>query len=207
MAKAKESREEIRQEQPRGQQTSTPGAQSNLSSGTPTGPSSGRARRESYLTNRGAGSSSFSPFSVMNRFADEMERIFGGFGFGHGPLTPRGWGMGGQFDWSPQIEVHERDGQFIVRADLPGLSTDDVKVDINDDALTIRGERKQEHEENREGFYRSERSYGSFFRSIPLPEGVNAEEAKASFRDGVLEITMPAPQRTERRGRQIEIKG
>ena len=199
MAKAKESREEIRQEQPRGQQSSTPGAQSNM----PTG----MARRESYLTNRGAGSPSFSPFSMMNRFADEMERIFGGFGFGQGSLTPRGWGMGGQFDWSPQIEVHERDGKFIVRADLPGLSKEDVKVDINDDVLTIRGERKQEHEENREGFYRSERSYGSFFRSIPLPEGVNAEEAQASFRDGVLEITMPAPQRTERRGRQIEIKG
>jgi HSP20 family protein len=107
--------------------------------------------------------------------------------------------------WSPQIEAFERKGEFIVRADLPGLNKDNVKVDITDDTLTIQGERKQEHEENREGYHRSERSYGSFCRTIPLPEGANTDEAKASFRDGVLEISMPAPQREERR-RQIEIK-
>ncbi len=141
---------------------------------------------------------------MMNRFAEEMERIFGDFGFGRNSLARQGSGLG---KWSPQVEVHERDGQFIVRADLPGLGKDDVKVDVTDNTLTIRGDRKQEHEENREGFYRSERSYGSFFRAIPLPEGINAEEAKASFRDGVLEISMPSPQRKERLGRKIEITG
>jgi HSP20 family protein len=149
----------------------------------------------------------FSPFAMMNRFAEEMERMFEDFGLGRGWLASRlrtGMGEMGYTMWSPQIEIFERGGQFIVRADLPGLTKDDVKVDITDEALTIQGERKQEHEEDREGWHRSERSYGSFYRSIPLPEGIKAEEAKANFRDGVLEISMPAPQREGRR-RQLEI--
>lgn len=162
--------------------------------------STGLSRRESM----GAVPWSASPFSMMNRFAEEMDRLFDSFGFGRGWLAPRGWGEVSQAMWTPQIEAFERNGEFIVRADLPGLNKDNVKVDITDNALTIQGERKQEHEEKREGFHRSERSYGSFYRTIPLPEGVSADEAKASFRDGVLEISMPAPQREERR-RQIEI--
>lgn len=142
------------------------------------------------------------PFSMMDRFAEEMDRLFENFGVGRSGLMSRHWGQ--QQMWTPQIEAFEHEGQFIVRADLPGMNKDNVKVEITDNVLTLQGERKQEHEENRQGFHRSERSYGSFFRSIPLPEGVNSEEAKASFRDGVLEITMPAPQREERR-RQIEI--
>jgi HSP20 family protein len=149
----------------------------------------------------------FSPFAMMNRLAEEMERMFEDFGFGRSWLAPRlrpGMGEMGYAIWSPQIEIFERGGQFIVRADLPGLTKDDVKVEIADEALTIQGERKQEHEEDREGWHRSERSYGSFYRSIPLPEGIKAEEAKANFRDGVLEISIPAPQREGRR-RQIDI--
>ncbi|HWP44158.1 MAG TPA: Hsp20/alpha crystallin family protein [Blastocatellia bacterium] len=153
-----------------------------------------------------------SPFALMDRFAEEMDRIFEDFGFGRRWLTPFSRRMAFPREleeireavWSPEIEVFEREGQIVVRADLPGLSRDDVKVDITDDALTIQGERKREHEERREGFYRSERSYGSFYRSIPLPEGIDADNAKASFRDGVLEITIPAPQRASRR-RRIEI--
>jgi HSP20 family protein len=151
--------------------------------------------------------SPFSPFAMMNRFAEEMERMFEDFGFGRGWLAPRlrpGMGEIGHAMWLPQIEIFERGGQFIVRADLPGLTKEDVKVDITDEALTIQGERKQEQEEEREGWHRSERSYGSFYRSIQLPEGAKAEEAKANFRDGVLEISMPAPEREGRR-RQIEI--
>ena len=108
--------------------------------------------------------------------------------------------MGGPhfYVWSPQIETFEREGQLVVRADLPGLKKDDVNVEITDDAITISGERRNEDEERREGYYRSERSYGSFFRSIPLPEGVNAEDANATFNNGVLEITMQAVKETNR---------
>ncbi|HEX8501297.1 MAG TPA: Hsp20/alpha crystallin family protein [Pyrinomonadaceae bacterium] len=104
-----------------------------------------------------------------------------------------------------QVEVFEREGQLVVRADLPGLKKEDVKVEVSNDTLTISGERKSEHEEKREGFYRSERSYGSFQRQIPLPEGVNADDARATFNNGVLEISIQAPQR-ESRSRRLEIK-
>jgi len=149
-----------------------------------------------------------SPFAIMNRFANEMERVFEEFGFSPRGIMSnlgRGWGEIGQGMWSPQIEMVEREGQLIVRADLPGLSKDDVKVDITEDVLTIRGERNQEQEEKDKGYYHSERSYGSFYRRLPLPEGVKAEETRANFRDGVLEITIPTEQRQEHR-RNIEIK-
>jgi HSP20 family protein len=83
------------------------------------------------------------------------------------------------------------------------MKKDEVSVDITDDAITIQGERKRESEEEREGFYRTERSYGSFCRVIPLPEGAMTEQAKANFRDGVLEVTMPAPPAPK--GRRLEI--
>jgi HSP20 family protein len=152
-----------------------------------------------------------SPFSLMRRFSEEMDRLFGDFSFG-GSLPS---GFGPQFGrladvedsmWLPPVEAFERNGKLIVRADLPGLTKDDINVDITDDAIKIRGERRQEKEEDQEGFYRSERSYGSFYREIPLPSGINREEANASFRNGVLEITMPAPAR-QLGSRRIEIGG
>lgn len=156
-----------------------------------------------------------SPFTFMRRFSEEMDRLFEDFGFGHGWLTPsfgydwpNSFGELDQSVWSPQVEVFEREGQLVVRADLPGLSKDDVKVEVTDDAIILQGERKQEHEEKREGYYHSECSYGSFYRSIPLPEGVNADDAQATFKNGVLEVTLKAPERAEQpHGRQLEIKG
>lgn len=138
---------------------------------------------------------SLSPWSLMRRFNDEMDRWFGGSR------------ETGETDiWSPNIEVREQNNNLIVCADLPGLNKDDVKVEMTEEGLAIQGERKREQEENREGYYRSERSYGSFYRVIPLPEGVNAEQAKANFKDGVLEITMPMPEGAKRR-RQIPVEG
>ena len=108
-------------------------------------------------------------------------------------------------EWSPQVEVTERDGQLVVRADLPGLNKDDVQVELRDEAIIIRGQRKQEREEKREGYYRSERSYGSFYRQIPLPKGIDTEKATANFNNGVLEVTMPVAQ-GEAQGRQLQIQ-
>jgi HSP20 family protein len=109
--------------------------------------------------------------------------------------------------WAPQVEIFERDNKLVVRTDLPGMTKDDVDVEIDDDSIVIRGERRSEREEDDEGYYRSERSYGSFYRRIPLPSGVNAEEATADFRNGVLEITLPAPKRAEEKRRRLEIRG
>lgn len=107
-------------------------------------------------------------------------------------------------NWSPDVEMFEREGNLIVQADLPGMKKDDIKVEINENLLTIEGERKEDREERGEGFYRSERTYGSFCRQIPLPEGVKTENAKAEFKNGVLEVSMAAPQLTSV-GKRLEI--
>ena len=147
------------------------------------------------------------PFAWLRRMEQEMDRMFEQFG-----LTT-GWGQGGQLQrglasvsslWTPQIEVYQRDGKLHVCADLPGMKKEDIQLDIDDDQMTIQGERRSSEEDRSEGFYRSERSYGSFYRTIPLPEGVNAESAKATFRDGVLDITFDAP--PEQRRRKVEIQ-
>ena len=163
------------------------------------------ARRDQFSPAR----ATISPFSLMRRFSEEMDRLFGDFKFGGGVAPGLGREIGRLADletptWLPQVEMFERNGKINIRADLPGLSKDDIDVDITNDAVVIRGERQQEKEDSGEGYYRSERSYGSFYREIPLPSGANAEEANATFRDGVLEITMPAPERRSR-SRRIEI--
>ena len=149
------------------------------------------------------------PYRLMEHFADEMDRVFGDFGFGRGWLRPRldfGWPRAlTSENWLPDVEVFQRNNDLVIRADLPGLLKDDVKVDVTEDAITIQGERKREHEEEKGGIYRSERSYGSFSRTIALPEGAMTDQAKATFKNGVLEVTMPAPPESVKRGRRLEI--
>ena len=154
-----------------------------------------------------------SPFRLLEQFADEVDRIFDDFGVGRSWTSPRlarrSFGTTssepGQPFWMPDVEVFHRHNELVIRADLPGLSRDDVKVDVTEERVTIQGERKQEHEEEREGIYRSERSYGSFYREVALPPGTISDQAKATFRDGVLEVVMPAPPESARRGRRLEI--
>jgi HSP20 family protein len=143
-----------------------------------------------------------SPFDVMQRFADEMDRMFADFGLGRS-LVPSLWGEPEAEMWAPDVDVFQRNSELTIKADLPGLKKDEVSVDVAEGSVTIRGERKREREEEREGMYRRERSYGSFRRVIPLPEGAIVEQAKANFKDGVLEITMPAPPAAK--GRRLEI--
>ena len=144
-----------------------------------------------------------SPFRALQHMADELDRMFEDFGLGRRGIRP-GWRETAAEIWAPDVEVYQKNNELTIRADLPGLSRDEVTVEVTDDAVTIQGERKREHEEEREGFYRSERSYGSFYRVIPLPEGAMTDQAKANFRDGVLEITMPAPPASTK-GRRLEI--
>ncbi len=126
------------------------------------------------------------PFSWMRRFHEEMDRTFSRF-FGRE--------SGGETGvWYPAIEVAQHDGKLQVHAELPGLKPEDVKVEVTDEALIIQGERKYEHEDKKGGVYRSERRYGQFYREIALPEGAKAEEAKANFKDGVLEVVLPVPE-------------
>jgi HSP20 family protein len=147
------------------------------------------------------------PFRMLDRFADEMDRVFDAFGLGHGWLQPRTeWLRSATTgEWLPEIEMFQRGDQLVIHADLPGLKKEDVKIDVTEDTLTIQGERKREHEEEKEGVYRSERSYGSFFRVVSLPEGAMSDQAKATFKDGVLEVSMPAPPSTLKQPRRIDI--
>ncbi|HEX7085292.1 MAG TPA: Hsp20/alpha crystallin family protein [Vicinamibacterales bacterium] len=154
------------------------------------------ARRDPFGMFFGGG-----PFTMMRRMQEEMDRLFEGFGFG--PSWQPSSRMMAR--WTPAIEVFERGQEFVVRADLPGLSRNDLNVELGENTLTISGERKWDHEEEQEGVYRSERGYGWFQRVIPLPEGVITDSAKATFKNGVLEIVMQAPPQEVRKGRRIEI--
>lgn len=157
------------------------------------------------------GFGNLTPFQFMQRFSDEMDQLFN-------RLTDEFWlpersflrGRQEYFPlttaaWSPAIEVLDRDDKIIVRADLPGIKPEDVKVELLNNGLCISGETKQEQEQEREGYYHSERSYGNFCRVIALPEGIKEDQVTANFNNGVLEVTMPQPE--QRRRKQIQIQG
>ncbi len=146
------------------------------------------------------------PFAWMRQMQDQLDRAFSGLWGGSSGSSWMPDTAFGRSDWSPAIDVFQRGNELVIRADMPGLSKDDVSVDIADDQLTIRGERRYDHEEEREGVFRSERSYGSFCRVVPLPQGAIADSAKATFNSGVLEIVVQAPSFDVRRGRRVEIK-
>lgn len=153
-----------------------------------------------------------SPFTFVRRFSKEMDRLFGEYGFGRGWLAPAVEGGLDQLSalgnprFSPQVEVLERNNELVIRADLPGMTKDNVRIAIANEAVVIRGERKNERAEDATGYYRSERSYGSFYRRIPLPDGVRVDRATADFRNGVLEIGIPAGEFVEHKRRQLEIR-
>jgi HSP20 family protein len=105
--------------------------------------------------------------------------------------------------WIPAMDLVETEDDFVLRADLPGLTEKDVNIELQDSVLTISGERRAEHEERKEGYYRVERSFGSFSRSLTLPEGVDPSAVKASFERGVLEVHVPKPE--VRKPQRIEI--
>jgi HSP20 family protein len=117
--------------------------------------------------------------------------------------TPTAANGGGLRRWVPAMDLVETDEQFVLTADLPGLGTDDVSIEVDDGVLTVSGERKVEHETKKDGFYRLERSSGRFRRSLTLPEGVEADKIAAKFTDGVLEISIPKP--AERKPQKVEI--
>jgi HSP20 family protein len=130
-----------------------------------------------------------SPFALLRRATADMERLFDGIPAEF--LSKQDSRAFKELRWTPSVDVIEKDRVLTIRVDLPGLTKDEVKVDVTGDAITVQGERKKEIQEDREGQYRLERAYGSFFRAVPLPEGVKPEDVKASFKNGVLEVTAP----------------
>lgn len=130
----------------------------------------------------------------------EMNRLFTNF---FEPTTGSNGGNGVFRRWTPAMDVVETDDHYVLRADLPGLSDGDVKIEVDDNVLTVSGERKSNRDETKQGYYRVERSYGHFSRTLTLPEGVDADSINATFDRGVLEVKVPKPE--QRKPRKVEI--
>jgi HSP20 family protein len=136
------------------------------------------------------------PLRELTSLQSEMNRLFNtAFDTPQGNAPAR--------RWAPPMDLLETDEHFVLRADLPGVSEEDVTIELEDTVLTVSGERKAEHEANGEGFHRVERSFGRFSRSLTLPKGVDAESVSAAFDQGVLEVRIPKP--AERKPRRISI--
>lgn len=146
------------------------------------------------------------PFALIRSLQEDIDRAFGVAARSQEAMTRRDATDAAQAGWSPALETFQRGNEFVVRVALPGLSADDVVIEVGEDALTIRGERGYEHEEEREGTTVTEFAYGAFVRVVPLPPGAIADDARAELRNGVLEIAIPAPSQEARRGRRLEIQ-
>lgn len=145
------------------------------------------------------------PFALMREMTTDLDRVFGDFTW-PSMQWPAIRAIRAHDAWYPQVDVFEKDNRLVTKIDLPGLKKEDVKVEVTDGHLTISGERKREAEEKGDEFYRCEREYGSFFRSVPLPEAAKIDDVKATFAEGVLEVSVPMPVRTESAPRKVAIE-
>ncbi|HEY2408820.1 MAG TPA: Hsp20/alpha crystallin family protein [Polyangiaceae bacterium] len=143
--------------------------------------------------------------SLIRRFGEDVDRLFGGF-FGSRDAAP-GDALGrSPAIWWPEVDVSHSANKLVVKADLPGLKKEDLRVEVRDNDLCISGERRSESEQNEGHVYRSERSYGAFCRTISLPQGAQTDHASATFENGVLRIEIEAPRDEQQRTRRIEVR-
>ena len=141
-------------------------------------------------------------FSLQGSVNDLFQNFFEGFDLE--PFEAYGKAIAG---FSPKLEVTESEKEFTISAELPGLDEKDMEVTLEGDVLTVKGEKKEEHEENKVGYYRSERSYGAFQRSVVLPETINTDGVKAEVKKGVLKILLPKKPEAQIEHKKIEVKG
>lgn len=140
------------------------------------------------------------PIRELDTIQSEFNRLFNSF-FD----TPTAGNGSAPRRWVPPMDLVETDADYVLRADLPGMAEQDVKIELEDNVLTISGERRSEDEQRKAGYYRLERSFGSFRRSLTLPEGVDSEAIKATFANGVLEVRIPKPEQRQPRRVQISV--
>ena len=141
------------------------------------------------------------PLREFGALQNEMNRLFNTVFDAPAP----GNGGAAMRRWMPAMDLVETDDSYVLRADLPGLSEGDISIEVENNVLTVSGERKSEHESKGEGYHRVERAFGAFSRSLTLPQGVDPAAVTASFDRGVLEVSIPKPE--ERKPRRIEIGG
>jgi HSP20 family protein len=143
----------------------------------------------------------FDPFSELDRLHQELDRMFSS------SFRPFMRGERGSADLAnPAVNVKETDKEVMLEAQLPGMTAKDTQINVTENSITLRGERKSETEEKDENFIRREYSYGSFSREIPLPTAVKAEEAQASLKNGLLTIRVPKKVEAERKSRELKIR-
>src|SRR4051794_23964528 len=142
------------------------------------------------------------PVAELNTIQNEMNRLFNTF---VDPSAPTGRGNATARRWLPPMDLVETPDHYVLRADLPGLSEADVNVQLEDNVLTISGERTAEHDDRQEGYYRLERAFGTFSRSLTLPDGVDPDSVQAHFDRGVLDIRIPKPQPKKPKTRPITV--
>ena len=147
----------------------------------------------------GAGSSG------MRSLLDEFDRMTGDFWVWPLSARPLAHSFGSTYEWMPDVDVFEKDGKIVVRADLPGIKREDIDVSVQDDTLVVRGHREEEKEIEGETYYGLERATGRFYRTVGLPAGVDPDEIGASYRDGVLEVSIPNKAAQESQKVQIEV--
>lgn len=145
----------------------------------------------------------FEPRAFMRRVFRDFDRFFEA---GDWPVARLGKPFA-DIAWMPPVEVFERDHRLTVRVELPGIKKEEVGVTFTEGVLTIEGERKLENEEKKNEWYRNERAYGKFVRTVPLPEGVKATDIKATFEGGVLEIAVPLPATAAAAPTKVEVSG
>jgi HSP20 family protein len=140
------------------------------------------------------------PVRELNSLQQEMNRLFSSFF----DTPTAGNGASSARRWIPAMDLVETGEEYVLTADLPGLTQDDISLEFEDNVLTVAGERKAEHTERNEGYYRLERASGTFSRSLTLPDGVDADAVKASFDKGVLEVRIPKPE--QRKPKKVAIQ-
>ena len=146
------------------------------------------------------------PTRELDSLQGEMNRLFSSF-FDTPTKTKGGNGNGAARRWIPSMDLVETQDHFVLKADLPGMTENDVNVELENNVLTISGERKTEHEEQQEGYYRLERATGAFSRALSLPEGIDADAVAADFDNGVLTVRIPKPAQAKPRKVKIGVGG
>jgi HSP20 family protein len=140
----------------------------------------------------------WNPLKEMSLIRSRFSNFFGD------PFFPATWaGDEGSRNVSPAVDIFEKDGKVVIKAELPGMDKKDISLDIQNDVLTLRGRRQYENEVKEENFYRKEMSHGTFERSFTLPTGVDADRVTAEFKDGILTVEVPSPE--SRKPKQITV--
>ncbi len=140
------------------------------------------------------------PFRNFRPFYGDFDKFFDEAAIAHSPAAAQAKGT-----WHPNVDVYETEGGYVLKAELPGVSKEDIKIDINDNVLTLKGEKKFEEKTEKDNYLRIERSYGSFTRTFALSDKVDSENIKAAYKDGVLEVTLPKKEEAKPKEIKVEI--